>query len=67
MRTVTLKFPVGLTVDLRKALKPIKTKVQHTPCNPEVTVEYIGCEDNWKELLKTIRYNHFIKVVNEGD
>ena len=66
MTTVTLKFPVGLSVDLKEALKPIKTRIEHTPCDPEITVEYIGCEDNWKELLKTIRYSESIKVINEN-
>jgi hypothetical protein len=65
MKSVTLKFPVGLSVDIRTALNPIKTRIEHLPCDPEITVEYIGCEDNWKDLLKTIRYSQIIKVIAE--
>lgn len=65
MNTIKLKFPVGLSMDIRDALKPIKTKIDHLPCDPEITVEYIGCEDNYIELLKTIRHNHLIKIISE--
>jgi hypothetical protein len=65
MTNVILQFPSGLSLDIMEKLRPIKMKIDRSP-NPEIIVEYIGCEDNWKELLKTIRHNDRIKVITEN-
>lgn len=66
MTTIKLKFPVGLIVDIKNVLKPIKSKIiEHHQSDPEITVEYIGCEDNYIELLKTVRNNYLIKIISE--
>lgn len=63
MTSVTLKFPIGIQKDLSEVLKAntIHRGIQE---GCFITKEFIGCEDNWRDLIKDVRAGEMIEIVN---